>query len=274
MFSLEGRPAPLPQGLPADILFDGRLADQQLQAIVQQAPARKPGSAGDESVAGSVLHTFHAQGFETSVQRWTEDGKRMKNVIGRRAGVSPKTIVVIAGRDSYRSPDATGSAGDTAALMEFARVFQGRAANKTIELASVDGQAMGSAGARHFAETLGDTSNIDGVIAISNLAAPRSRGPLIVGWSNDSDRAGIGLERTAASSLRAELGQVPSQPSAPAQFLRLSFPIGIGAQGAMIDNGVDAIRISGSGETDPPARDTKVSNVDVNRYGELGRGVI
>ena len=61
---------------------------------------------------------------------------------------------------------------------------------------------------------------------------------------------------------------------APAQFLRLSFPIGVGAQGVLLENGIDAIRISGSGETDPPVRDTRVSDVDVNRYGSLGRGVI
>ena len=55
MFSLGGRPAPLPQSGAADVLFDGRSANQQLQSIVQQAPSRKPGSAGDASVAGAVM---------------------------------------------------------------------------------------------------------------------------------------------------------------------------------------------------------------------------
>jgi hypothetical protein len=274
MFSLQGRPAPLPQGLAADILFDGRLADQQLQSIVQRAPSRKPGSAADQLLAGAVAHRFRVQGFTTTIQRWSDDGKQLANVIGRRAGVSPKTIVVLAGRDSYRSPDATGSAADTAALLELARVFNGRASNKTIELASVDGQSMGSAGARHYAETLKKRSDVVAVIGISNLAAPRSRGPLVVGWSNDSHRDGIGLERTATASLRFELGQLPSQPIAPSQLLRMSFPIGIGAQGVLLERGIEAIRISGSGEIDPPARDTSVDDVDVNRYGELGRGVI
>jgi hypothetical protein len=274
MFSLQGRPAPLPQGLAADVLFDGRLADQQLQSIVQQAASRKPGSAGDQSIAGTVAHRFRGQGFTTTIQRWNEDGKPLENVIGRRAGVSQQTIVVLAARDSYRSPDATGSAADTAALLELARVFNGRAANKTLELVSVDGQSMGDAGARHYAETLQGPGNVVAVIAISNLAAPRSRGPLIVGWSNDSSRGSIGLERTAASSLRFELGQLPRQPIAPSQLLRLAFPIGIGAQGVLLENGIEGLRISGSGEIDPPARDTSVDDVNVNRYGELGRGVI
>jgi hypothetical protein len=171
-------------------------------------------------------------------------------------------------------PDATGSAGDTAALLELGRVFQGRAADKTLELVSLDGRSMGDAGARHFAETLQNRGDVVAVIVMSNLAAPRSRGPLVIGWSNDARRGSIGLERTAAASLRFELGQVPSQPLPPAQLLRLAFPIGIGAQGVLLERGIEALRISGSGETDPPARDTGVDDVNVNRFGELGRGVI
>jgi hypothetical protein len=112
------------------------------------------------------------------------------------------------------------------------------------------------------------------VVAISNLASPHSRGPLVIGWSNDARRGSIGLERTAAASLRFELGQVPSQATPPAQLLRLAFPIGVGAQGVLLERGIDALRISGSGETDPPFDDTQLDDVDVNRYGELGRGVI
>jgi hypothetical protein len=274
MFSLGGRPTPLPQSGAADVLFDGRSANQQLQSIVQQAPSRKPGSAGDESVSGAVVHRFRQEGFVTTLQRWTEDGKQLRNVVGRRAGVSPQTIVVMAGRDSYRTPDATGSAADTAALLELGRVFQGRAADKTLELVSLDGQSMGHAGARHYAETLQNRQDVVAVIVMSNLAAPRSRGPLVIGWSNDSRRGSIGLERTAVASLRFELGQVPAQPLPPAQLLRLAFPIGIGGQGVLLERGIEAVRVSGSGETDPPARDTRVDDVDVNRYGELGRGVI
>jgi hypothetical protein len=274
MFSLGDRPAPLPQSGAADVLFDGQSAAQQLQSIVQRAPSRRPGSAGDDAVAGAVVHRFRQQGFVTTVQRWTEDGKQLRNVIGRRAGVSPKTIVVLAGRDAYRTPDATGSAADTAALLELGRVFQGRAANKTLELVSADGRTMGDAGVRHWAETLQDPGDVVAVIAITNLAARRSRGPLLLGWSNDARRVGIGLERTAAASLRFELGQIPSQPIAPAQLLRLAFPIGIGAQGVLLERGIEALRISGSGETDPPARDTRLGDVDATRYGELGRGVI
>jgi hypothetical protein len=274
MFSLQGRPAPLPQAGAADVLFDGRSADQQLQSIVQQAPSRKPGSAGDARVAGALIHRFRQEGFVTTVERWTEDGKSLRNVIARRAGVSPKTIVVMAGRDSHRVPDATGSAADTAALLELGRVFQGRAATSTLELVSVDGQSMGDAGARYYAETLQNRGDVVAVIVMSDLAAPRSRGPLVIGWSNDARRGSIGLERTATQSLRFELGQLPSQPLAPAQLLRLAFPIGIGAQGVLLERGIEALRISGSGERDPPAADTSLDDVNVNRYGSLGRGVI
>jgi hypothetical protein len=36
MFSLESRPPPLPQGLAADVLFDGNLAAQAAQGIAER----------------------------------------------------------------------------------------------------------------------------------------------------------------------------------------------------------------------------------------------
>ncbi len=47
-------------------------------------------------------------------------------MIGRRAGRSQRQIAIVAARDARAVPDAVGSAADTAALLELARVFQGR----------------------------------------------------------------------------------------------------------------------------------------------------
>ena len=85
----------------------------------------------------------------------------------------------------------------------------------------------------------------------------------------------LGLRRTATESLRNELGtDGPAGASGPAQLAREAFPVGLGPQGVLLELGLPAIRISGSGETDPPASDTAEDDVDVNRFGELGRGVI
>ena len=63
----------------------------------------------------------------------------------------------------------------------------------------------------------------------------------------------MGVERTVNSSLREELGGLPHQEGAFAQFARLTFPIAPGAQGVLLPAGIDAVRISGSGELRHPA---------------------
>ena len=57
------------------------------------------------------------------------------------------------------------------------------------------------------------------------------------------------------------------------QFFRLSFPIGIGAQGVLLEQGYDAVRISGSGEL-PPEGDGPVEAIDEDRLGMLGRAAL
>jgi hypothetical protein len=271
-FSLEPPPRALDQGLAADVLFEGDTAIKTVQSIVSAAPDRAAGSAGDRATARRVAGTFRAHGFTTTVDRWNEDGKDLVNVVGQRAGNSSSQIVVLAERDSLRNPDAAGSAADTAALIEFARVFEGRASKRTLVLASVDGGDLGDAGARRYAEQVAG-GQVEAVIVLSDLGAHRSSGPLVLGWSNGTARAGVGLQRTVTSSLREELGKVPGQEGMPAQFARLAFPVAPGAQGVLLDNGLDAVRIAGGGEVGPKDRG-RVQDVNVNRYGSLGRSVL
>jgi hypothetical protein len=222
-------------------------------------------------VASRVKQAFLSHGFPTTVDRFEQDGTPLVNVIGRRPGNSTKQIVVMAARDGATVPDEAGSAADTAALMEFARVFEGRASQHTLVLASVDGGQLGDAGARRFADQLGNPSDIVAVVVLSDLGAAHSTGPLVLGWSNDVGRAGVGLVRTVTDSLGQELGSVPHQEGAFAQFARLTFPVAPGAQGVLLPTGLDAVRVSGSGELRPPGRD---AGVTVDRYGSLGRSAL
>ena len=267
MFSLENRPRPLPQGLAADVLFDGNLAGQSARALARDHPDRRPGRPGDSATASQVARTLGRRGFAVERQRFSAADRDLENVVGRRAGSSRRQIVVVADRDASAVPDAAGSAADTAALLEFSRVFQGRPSRKTLVLASLDGSTLGEVGADRLAGMLGDPALVDGVLVMSNLGAHR-RGSAIVPWSNDSSRAGVGLQRTAAESLRQELSEPVGRTSAAGQLARLSFPVGIGAQGVLLERGYDALRISGSGELPPSGTGRRV---DVDRLGGLGR---
>ncbi len=272
-FSLESRPRPLPQGLAADVLFDGNLAGQAAAQIAERRPDRRAGTTGDLRMAEEVAAGLSSRGFHVERRRFTRDGKDLVNVIGSRAGRSRRQIAIVAARDASGVPDAIGSAADTAALLEFARVFEGRPTRKTLVLASVDGSTLGDAGAEELVDELGDPQLTDAVLVMSDLASARSRGPLIVPWSSDTRRTGIGLQRTVADSVHQELDRRVGATGVFGQLARLSFPIGIGAQGVLLDNGFDAVRISGSGELPPDGPDG-VKEIDQDRLGGLGRGAL
>ena len=270
MFSLESRPRPLPQGLAADVLFDGRQAAAAARQIVGQARDRRAGSAGDLAVADTVRRALQERGFGVQVDRFTEDGKELVNVVGRRAGKSRRQIVVVAARDASGVPDAGVSAADTAALIELSRVFEGRPSRKTLVLASTDGSALGEVGARRLAGSLERPDLVDGIIVVSALGAPADEAPVIVPWSNDVTRAGIGLQRTVSESLRQELARPGAGASPAGQIARLAFPIGIGGQGALLEAGHDAVRVSGDGEVGGPGG----AAIDEDRLGGLGRATL
>ena len=274
MFSLENRPKPAPQGLAADVLFDGRVAEREMRAIVTRRPDRRPGTVSSAALARDLATRFRAlepEGFETAVDSWEENGTPLVNVIARRPGASRDQIVIMAARDSQAVPDAPGSASDTAALLELARVIKGRPSRKTLVLASVDGSTLGDAGARQFARTVEDRDRVQAVVVLSNLGAPTARGPQLVAWSTDDRRGSIGLQRTAAASLREELGAAPSEEGALGQFVRLAYPLGLGAQGPLLAEDIEAIRISGSGELPPPDNRRGLEDVSADRLGQLGR---
>src|SRR5215208_2858066 len=271
-FSFQTRPPALEQGLPGDVLFDADATIEQAQELAEVAPDRRVGAEGNRAVADLARRAFRSRGFATSVDRWQDgDGTDLVNVVGRRAGASRRQILVIAARDGESRPDLGGSAADTAALLEVARVLGGRAPRKTVVLASVDGSARGDAGVRRLAERLDDRELIDAIVVMDQLGARHSRGPLVVTWSNDHKRGNLGLERTAQASLRAELGSAPGTDGFFRQVPRMALPVGVGAQGVLVADGLDAVRISGSGELAP---DEPASKLVEERFGALGRSVL
>ena len=106
MFSFQSRPRPLPQGLAADVLFDGNQAAELAARIAAEAPDRRAGSRGDLATAQLVADTFATRGFAAaaararSMQRFTHAGHELVNVVGRRAGSSRRQIVIVAARDA------------------------------------------------------------------------------------------------------------------------------------------------------------------------------
>lgn len=272
MFSFQSRPAPLPQGLAADVLFDGRLAAANAADIAESEPDRRAGRPGDLRTASLVEERMDALGFIPTTQSFSRAGRTLENVIGRRVGRLRRQIVIVAARDAAVVPEATGSAADTAALLELARVFGGRPTRKTLVLASVDGSTLGEAGATELLAELPPPELVDGVLVISDLAVPAIESPLQA-WSTNPRRAGVGLQRTVSESIRQEIDVDQSGAGPLGQLARLSFPVGIGSQGVLVEAGYDAVRISGSGELPAPGSGP-VEAIDEDTIGALGRATL
>jgi hypothetical protein len=96
----------------------------------------------------------------------------------------------------------------------------------------------------------------------------------VIAWSNNDRRGGIGLQRTATASVREEFGAEPSEEGALGQIVRLAHPLGLGAQGPLLAAGIEAIRISGSGELPPPDDERGLEDVSVDRLEQLGRATL
>ena len=273
MFSLESRPRPLAQGLAADVVFDGDQAASTTRAVLSVGADRRAGTVGDGAAADLVARRLRARGFAVELDRFERDGKRLVNVIGRRAGKSRRQLVVLAARDAVGVPDSARSAADTAALLEIARVFEGRPSKKTLVLASVDGSAMGEVGTERLARKLDGPELVDGALAISGLGLGGPAPASVEAWSGDTTRAGIGLQRTVTESLRQEQGTAADRASPAGQLARLVFPIGIGAQGVLLEHGYDAVRLSGGGEL-TGGGSASAAEIDEDRLERLGRVVL
>lgn len=270
MFSLESQPPGASPALPADVLFEGEAVVEDAERIARENPDRTVGSAGDARVADLVATELEARGFDVEVDEFEEDGRELRNVVATRVGSERERVVVVAGRDASSVPDVAGSATDTAALLELATALEGRAPEKTIVLASLDGTTLGDAGARRFADTAADREFIGAALVLSDLGAPGAGGPGLVAWSNEAERGSIGLYRTAEDSLRRELEPIAAEPGIPAQVAQLAVPLGIGGQGVLLEGEIEAIRFSGSGLLPPEGE----PEPDPEQVGALGRAAL
>src|SRR5207248_2379370 len=186
--------------------------------------------------------------------------RTLRDVVGVRAGLSERQIVVVAHRDALWRP-ATADLSGTAALLELARVFNGRTLNKTLVLASTSGGSGGAAGAAALADDL----------AGGPALAQRRAGP------GTRDR---GLPRAPGpdGSHRAAQHHRPGQPRRGGQRAaggdprrgqgrpRLGVPAGGG--GADAPGGAGGDRRDGAGAPAP------VPAGDVGGLGAGGRGAV
>jgi hypothetical protein len=269
-FSIESAPRALTTTLPPDSFSGGR-AFGELGELATRYPSRRPGSPGDDALAGRVRTALRQEGFrvrDRSFEGRTAVGERqLRTVTGVRAGLSERQIVVVAHRDALSSP-ARAELSGTAALLELARVFNGRTLHKTLVLASTSAGSGGAAGAAELASHLSGT--VDAVLVLGDMAGRRERRPMVVPWSNDVGTAPLQLRFTAESAVGLETGLRAGQPGPFSQFARMAFPLTVGEQGEVAAAGLPAVLLSRSGERGPGGE----NRVSPAQLGQMGRAAV
>ncbi len=275
MFSLQEVPPPLQQGLPPDA-FDGEAASSLAEELGRSAPDPRPGSDADEQLGELVRARFSAIGGLTlSEQRFEGsfdgDDVELRNLIGVLPGQSDRQVALIACRDAAQGSGATTSIASTAALLEIANAFSGSTHSKTLVFVSTDGCGLGALGARRFVRDYTGADLLDGVIVLSQPASPDPEPPLVIPWSTGPQSTASQLAETTKRTVSEETGMPPGDEGPVDDLFRLALPAAIGEQGPLIEGGLDAIRISSSGELPPAAADDDPANLDPDTLDRFGR---
>lgn len=261
MFSLHEPPGPRQAGLAPDA-FEGTTASSLTRELAASSSNPTPGSEADESLASFVLARFQAiEGAEVSEQSFDSEFEgedvSLRNVIAVLPGESDGQVAVIAGRDVPQGSGEASSIASTATLLEMAESFAGSSHRKTLVFVSTDGASIGALGARTFARDYSDAAFLDSAVVISQPASPDSKPPLVIPWSTGPDSTSAQLVESAVTAVEGETGERAGSQGAFEDISRLAIPSGLGEQAPLVATGLDAVRISSSGELPPtPAEDS------------------
>jgi hypothetical protein len=287
-FSLARRPAPLGSTFAPDA-FDGARAYAGLQALAKRFSDRRPGSAGDDALAGYVAQSLRelggpagaggsssqgsaGGGFQVTTRRLraqTIDGLRaLTTVIAERPGSTGESpIAIVAHRDAARRGSEAELSG-TAALLELARVFSQSETRRTIVLVSTSGGSGGDAGAAEFA--LEGGQSIDASIVLGDIAGATIHKPFVLPFSAGPSTAPESLQRTLDAAISQEVGLDPGAPSAAAGLLHFAFPLATGEEAPLNSAGVPSVLVQVSGQRGPLAGEP----VSQARLLDFGRAVL
>jgi hypothetical protein len=278
MFSLEDVPQPLQPAIPPDA-FDGEAAAALTRQLAGSAAEPRPGSEADEALAELVKARFASiQGASVAEQRFEGrfDGEdvELRNLIMILPGQSDRQVALIAGRDAAAGTGATTSIASTAAMLEAASGFSGSTHRKTLVFVSTDGDSIGALGARRFVRDYSDAELLDGAVVLSQPTSADPSPPLVVPWSTGPESTASQLAETAIATVSKETG-TPAGDEGPLDDLyRLAIPAGLGSQGPVIRAGLDAIRISSSGELPPSGGDDTINDVSPESLDNFGRAAL
>ncbi len=274
LFALTAPPDPLPTAVaPAE--FDGKAATRLARQVVEMAPDRAPGSEGDARIADFVAQRFgQVDGGEVSDQQFTGEfdgnGVDMRNVILTLPGDSPRTLVLMAPRDSGSGPGAASSAAATGMLLQLVNQLRTQSHTKTLVFVSTDGSSAGAAGAREFARNYSQREEIDAVIDLWQPGYANPRPPFVLESSAGSQSPPGQLARTAEHVLSQQTPHKQGGEGSLGALADLAVPSGLGETAVLIESGLEAVGLSSAGERPLPASSDQTSNLSPTTMGQFG----
>lgn len=253
MFSVTPVPEPVraPESFAAD--FDAARATRIATRVVERAPQRQAGSAGDAIAADMVASRFgQIEAGQVAEQRFEEDYEgeavELRNVVLTLPGTSSRAIVVIAERDSPRGPGAVSSAAATGVLVELADQLGRTRHDRTLIFVSASGGADGASGMREFTEAYPAPELIDAVVVVARPGAAEPFRPHVLPWSTGAESTAAQLTESASLAVNEEAERQAGLSGIGGSLFRLALPAGMGAEAVAISKGFDAIGISSAGE--------------------------
>lgn len=261
--------------------FDKNAASALAADLTANAPNRVPGTPGATSAARWFRDQLQPYGITVRQEAFTATvpgrGRvRFVDLLATKAGLSQKTIVVMAHRDDTGAgPGANDNASGTAALIELARAYAPATQAARIHLPysllflSTDGAVYGGLGAAWFAAHAPEAPNVIAVVNLDAIAGPK---PPRLELNGDTPRSPTpGLVETIRTQLAAETGADPRRTSTLRQLIDLGFPYSRYEQAPFVTRGIPAVTITTaddrprSGLLDDPAR------LRANRLLQIGR---
>lgn len=271
LFSISGPPHGL-EPLRSSGEFNTTIAVDVAEQIVALGDDRSPGSEANRQAAELMRDRLTAFGSGmVSVQDFEAeyDGRQvaMQNLILNLPGRSEDMVVVVAGRDWPAGPGAGASAAASGMLIGLAEQITNFDQDKTFVLASTDGLSEGAAGARRLAEYLAELPGQKSVIVISQPGARQPSVPFTVDSSTGRRQTSLQLERTLAGLVAGTTQTDPTVHGLWTSLSRLAVPLGLGEQGPLIADGVDAVTMSSAGEIPLRERSRQVNEEALENFG-------
>ena len=278
-FSVARPPALQPPNLPP--AFDATAAAAIASDFSSNYPSRIPGTAGAANAAQWFAAQLKSYGLQVHAEPFTATvpghGRvRLENLVAAKAGLSQKTIVLMAHRDDTGAgPGANDNASGTAALIELARAYAPAASAVRLNLPysllflSTDAATAGGLGAAEFAAH--SPERLD-VIAVVNLDAVAGTGRPRLELAGDTARSpSASLVETVRAELAAETGVDPARVSTLRQLVDLGFPFSAYEQAPFIARGIPAVTITTGPDRPAPGFGYTPGRLSTARLGQIGR---